>query len=225
MNGQWSMMSARQITRIVAIMSLLSCLLGGCGEEEAGRPASSSTPPPASAAGWIRVDNGTPELIKRAVVAHAESFRKVKPQRFRVSVAKHPSGFFVVTFPDGVRPYDLVNLIGWLDQPPDITGVSGATGWITSPATGVTYSLRPDAENSWGDTLIGTSSDGKAVQVYQPEVSMCEISRRVIPVPEPDLSQAQTDSLPTFTVTLDVDPSFGNPEFKMTHPKDTNWNK
>ena len=173
---------------------------------------------------WICVHKGTPDLVRQAITAYANNFKKMTPRAFRVSVAEHPSGFLAVTFPDGAPPYDVVNLIGWLNQPPDFKEVSGAVGWITSPASNLRYSLQPESGNQWGDTLIGTSSHGKTVQVYQPDATMCEVSRRVIPLPEPDVSALPAGSGLTFSVTLDIDPSFGNAEFKITHPKDTNWN-
>ena len=205
-------------------MSLLSFLFG-CGKQEATRPAAPPASAVKSAQGWICVHKGTPELAQQAIKAYADNFNKVQPKDFQVNIAEHPAGFLAITFPDGVPPYDLINLIGWLNQPPEIKGVSGAAGWITSPTSGFRYALQPESGNEWGDTLAGTSSDGKSVQVYQPDATMCEISRSVTPLSEPDISAIPAGAGLTFSVTLDVDPSFGNPEFKITHPKDTNWNK
>lgn len=214
----------KNMKEMLIIMSLFS-LLFGCRKQESSPPAESPPSAVKSAQGWICVHKGTPELARAAINAYADNFKKVTPREFRVNIVEHQAGFLVVTFPDGISPYDFVNLIGWLNQPPETKGVSGTAGWITSPASGLRYALQPESGNQWSDTLVGTSSDGKAVQVYQPGATMCEISRNVAVLPEPDISSLPAGSGITFSVTLDVDPSFGNPEFKITHPKDTNWNK
>jgi hypothetical protein len=210
--------------RILIAMSCTAMLFGGCGKPKREQ-ANPSPEVPKAAHDWILIQEGTPELVRQAIQSYAGISRKVKPKDFRITVAKHPSGFLSVTFPDGLPPYDIVNLIGWLNQPPEVKRVRGAVGWLTSPESGLRYFLKPDSGNSQGDTLIGKSSDGISVEVYLPEATVCPVSRRLDSLPEPDTSAIQTISGLTFTVTLDVDPSFGNPGFKVTHSKDANWNK
>lgn len=207
-------------------MSLFS-LLFGHGKQKASQPADPSLPAVKSAQGWICVYEGTSELVQQGIKDYLDNLgpANLNPKDFHVNIAKHPAGFLAVTFPDGIPPYDLINLIGWFNQPPETQGVSGAVGWITSPASDIRYTLQVEPDNEWGDTLIGTSSDKKTVQVYQPDATMCEVSRSVAPLPEPDISSIPDGSGITFLVTLETNPSFGNPEFKITHPKDTNWNK
>jgi len=211
--------------RKIIIVSLLSLLFCGCGKNNDGVPLAQSSIVTKAAQGWILVKNGSPELVRKAVEEHADFFGKVRPKEFRVALKSHPSGFLAVTFPDGIPPYNLVNLIGWLDQPVDIDQVSGAVGWITSPSSGVRYSLQPDTDNEWGDTLIGAPVKGKSVQVYLPEAGLCELTRHIGYLPEPDLSSIREESGTTFTIKLDVDHSFGNPEFKVTNKKDSNWKR
>ncbi|MCY2928217.1 MAG: hypothetical protein NTV86_01740 [Planctomycetota bacterium] len=210
--------------RILIAMSCTVILFGGCGKPEENRPNPS---PEVHKMGqdWILVQQGKPELVEKAIQNYASNCRNEKLKGFRISVVKHPSGFVAVTFPDGLPPYDIVNLIGWLNQPSEVKGIRGAVGWLTSPESGLRYGLKSDSGNRLGDTLIGRSSDGNSVQVYLPEAAICPISRRVDSPLEPDTSAIQTVPGLTFTVTLDVDPSFGNPGFKVTHSRDTNWNK
>lgn len=201
-------------------MSFLSSLFGGRKD----RPNRSSPPPEAlpPAKGWIRVDRGTPQAVEQAIRNQAGDLRKEQPRDFPVRILEHPEGFLAVTFPGGVIPYDFANLIAWLDNPPDTEGVSGAAGWISSPSTGRRYTLLPDRQG-WDDTLVGRSAEGQSVQIYLPEAAMCEISRDVDAPPEPDTAPLEAAEGRDLTVTLDANPSFGNPGLELTHPRDTNW--
>lgn len=218
--------------RTLIAMSFLSFLFG-CREKDSASPLPPDTVPTAAsqvndvslrfARGTILVENGSPELVLDTIKTHTELFGKEAPRQFRVTIAKGSNGSIIVQFPDGAPPYDIVNLINWLDAPPDIARVSGAKGWITSPSTGIRYSLKPDVTNEWGDTLIGAASDGTSVRVYLPEASMCELSQAVIAEPEPDSNVESTSSPLTVTVVMDASTDFGNPQFRTTHPKDTSW--
>jgi hypothetical protein len=209
--------------RIIIVMSIFSFLFGGCSKKGEKQNTSSSKDTAQPAKGLICVYAGSPKRIEQAIKSYIENIPMDKPHDFRVSVIKHKSGFSLVGFPDGIPTYDLINLILWLNNPPDMPDISKAIGWITSPATNITYFLQPETENSWGDTLIGASSNGKSVKVYTPEVGMCEISSHMDFIPEPDLSAINVESSITLYVTLDAYPSFENHEFKITHPKDTTW--
>ncbi len=221
--------------RIGIAMSFLSFLFG-CGDgkqEEATQPETSDVARVANtlsegrvvepAQGTILVQNGTPELLRKAIEAYVGLSGRDVPKEFRVTFATHASGSMVVRFPDGAMPYEFVNLIGWLNDPPEICGVSDARGWITSPSTGIRYSLKPETENRWGDTLVGRSSDGRSVRVYLPEAGLCEISRSIGTDPEPDLENLGDEAQVTFSVVMEVATGFGNYEFKITDPKDTAW--
>ena len=123
------------------VLLILSCT-SGCEKPQAPAPNLAPAPAPGqappSATGpaqmtqqtqaWIRVHQGSPQLVKQAIEDYADLLGKKHPKEFRVTIAKHPSGYLVVNFPDGIPPYALVNLIGWLNQPPEIKGVTGAAG-------------------------------------------------------------------------------------------------
>ena len=206
-------------------MSIFSFLFGGCSKKGEKQNSSSSKDAAQPAKGLICVYAGSPKQIERAIKSYAENIYMEKPQDFCINVVQYKSGFSLVGFPDGIPTYDLINLILWLNDPPDMPDISKAIGWITSSTTNICYSLQPENENKWGDTLIGASSDGKSVKVYTPEVGMCEISSHMDFIPEPDLSAMNVESSITFYVTLDAYPSYENHEFKITHSKDMNWNK
>jgi hypothetical protein len=164
----------------------------------------------------------TPELARQTIENYADLFREAQPMDFHVEVAQHPEGFLAVTFPDGFPVYDFINLIGWLNGSSETEGASEAVAWVTSPASGLRYSLQPN-EKGWGDTVVGASSDGTAVEVYLPYIGMCEVSRPVSVLPEPDLSGLPFGSNQFFTVTLDLEASSWNPRLEFTHIKDAKW--
>lgn len=172
--------------------------------------------------GTILIRTGTPKLVRDAILSHASLVGKEFPHQVCIAVTEESCGI-VVRFPNGAPPYEIVNLIGWLNDPPEIDGVSQAKGWITSPATRVRYSLTPELDNPWGDTLVGASSDGKSVRVYLPEATMCEISKAFIADNEPDIKTHGAEL--TFSVEMDFITTFGNPDFRITHQKDTDWNQ
>ena len=203
-------------------MSLFSSLFGSRKKKEQSAVPDQTFRP---SAGWIRVQHGNSDSIILAIKNHSGISKKESPQTIRIRVVESPDGFYAISFPDGIPIYDFINLVGWLNQPPDIDTVSSATGWVTPPFSKTRYYLIPETENDWGDTLIGTSSDGKNVQVYLPEATMCEISRKIRTSPEPDLSALPAESGEITTIEVDVNSSFGNPEFEITHPEDTDWNK
>ncbi|MEZ6086795.1 MAG: hypothetical protein R3C05_01930 [Pirellulaceae bacterium] len=50
------------------------------------------------------------------------------PKEFRVTIAATPAAALLLDSRMGAPPYDIVNLIGWLNDPPEIEGVSGREG-------------------------------------------------------------------------------------------------
>jgi hypothetical protein len=195
-------------------MSFLSVLFGFKKQQ---RDASKDQPPPEPAECAIRMLTGSPELAHETVQEHSDLFRKVKAPDFPVHIALHPDGFTAVQFPEGLPPYHFVNLLAVLNAP-KADEQTGAAGWITSPGTGIRYSLQPEFDNEWGDTLVGSSWEGAPVRVYLPERAMCSLSTLVPPLPEPDFSAVPADGGIATSVRCDVDPSF-----ELTHAEDTRW--
>jgi len=172
---------------------------------------------------WILVKHGTPELIRAAVLSHADVTVPEKPQAFTARVTPLSSGGHAVEFNDKAPPYAFANLISWLNDPPDIEDVSDAIGWYTSPSTEIRYFLRPDDDNPSGDTLVGASKDSESISVYLPELAVCRRSSQVGYVSDTDLVQQNAAPVLSFDVVLDVDESFGNPKFELTHEIDARW--
>lgn len=164
---------------------------------------------------WIGLKNATADEIRRAVIEHTKITRPEVPETRKVTVYRHPPDLLVVAFPDGLPPYEFTNLVSWL--PYSIRSARESAGWFTSPGDRIRYGLVVGG----GDTLVGCSADGKAVEVYLPDTSLCEISRKVDVPAESELGDLE--ELASFTITVDANPDFGNPEFRITHPKNTQW--
>jgi len=172
---------------------------------------------------WIRVSTGTAASIEKAVVAYSKAASRPPARNFTVVLSRDSQGFFVLTFPQPLPAHPFMNLVGWLDAPPSVAGVSGAQGWFTSPRTSVRYALQPDRTNPSGDTLVGFASDGRRVVVYQPEVGLCTVSRQVPATPEPVLPNGLRE-LRRFNIAVSLEYLDGyNPGFVNTHPPDHKW--
>ena len=169
------------------------------------------------------VRQGSPRDVARAVESYGKLYPAPIPQPCTVEINRSPQGFIGLRFLNRIPTYSFLNLIGWLNQPPDITGVFGALGWCTSPATQIKYALYPDPTNDWGDTLIGYNRQNQAVSVYLPEASLCEISSRVTIHQEPVLEQSRFEEKIQVKVVFNADPHSGNFNFVTTHPKDHKW--
>jgi hypothetical protein len=172
---------------------------------------------------WILVRQGSSPTLCRAVEDYGHLVKPRVPQTCTVAISRSASDFFALRFLDRIPTYNFLNLIEWLNQPPDLPAVSGALGWYRSPANGVKYALYPDSTNTWGDTLIGYNQRNQAVSVYLPEASLCEISRHVMIFAEPDLNRSGLEEQARVEVSFDVDSTFGNPDFIVTHAKDHQW--
>jgi len=162
---------------------------------------------------WILVEGSSPETIQQAVIEHSQVTSPVVPRRHAVRILQLDSGKYGVTFDPPAPPYALTNLIGWLDDPAMNRGARRAASWLVAPGDGTRFFLAPQRQNSGGDTLMGVGSDGRRVVVYLPDCSVTAANQHIAAIPEPELLLA--NPLITFDVTLDADPSFGNPDFQM----------
>jgi hypothetical protein len=83
------------------------------------------------------------------------------------------------------------------------------------------YFLKPEVENEWGDTLVGSSNSGTSIRIYVPETGMSEITQTLEYEPEPRIS---LHSKPvSFSITLDTDISWANPMLSINKPIDHGW--
>jgi hypothetical protein len=172
---------------------------------------------------WIQVRDGHLPQIKKAVAEYAKLNPGSNPAPLEVTVYSHADGFFVLTFSGPVPTYPFVNLVGWLDDPPGVRGVSGAKGWYGAPGSQERYALCPDQSNPWKDTLLGYSTAGRKIEVYQPEGWICQSTKPVALLPEPSISPVRLNALARVPCLINHDSSFGNPTFQITHPPDTDW--
>ncbi|MCB0078496.1 MAG: hypothetical protein KDD73_13865 [Anaerolineales bacterium] len=169
--------------------------------------------------GWIRVTEATLTAVQEDIESYAELIPPAKPVQFQVALTAMDDGAVAVTFPDGVTSYLLTSLIMWLDAPPQRQVAGRAMGWLISPRSGLRYALQGEPEPS--DLLLGQDSQGRSVQLYVPEGTLCELSRTVAAPQEPTPPSNPPDVGHRFQIAVDVDESFGNLSFVTTHPKDT----
>jgi len=165
---------------------------------------------------WILVQDGTAERIKEAIFSHAEICGKESPRTHPVRIIPLAAGGHAVEIDGKPHAYEFANLLGWLDQPPDVEGVSGSTGWYTSRSTETRYVLKPDTGNPAGDTLLGVSQAGQSISVYLPELSVSRTSGGVAYLDEPDRVPREGETAMSFEVVLEADESFGNPDFEVS---------
>ncbi len=165
------------------------------------------------AQGWILVSKGSPSAIKSAIVQYDNLYIAERPGTFRVQLHPQSDGSVAVLLPDGLPAYDLVNMTGWLNAPPDHSDVSGAVVWMRAPAEGARYYLEAEAENPHGDTLIGASSTGQSVRVHVPETGLLEdLAERSYRKEQ----KIETSPNPTtINVVLETSTAFGNPDFEL----------
>lgn len=178
--------------------------------------ASGASPDPAftPSQGWILVHHGSPVEVQKAIAEYDELAREIHPGVFRIELHPQPDGRTAVLLPDGFPAYDLVNMTGWLDTPPEEIDAYDATAWIVSPTTGIKYSLMPEVENAWGDTMLGASSEGVSIRIRIPECEASEIPQRVAYQAEPHIDIASEPI--RMDVTLDTNTKFGNPGFVVS---------
>lgn len=173
--------------------------------------ATSVDPDFTASQGWILVHHGSPAEVQKAIAEYDELAREIHPGIFRIELHPQSDGRTAVLLPDGFPAYDLVNMTGWLDTPPEEIDAYGANGWIVSPVSGIKYSFMPEVENTWGDTMLGASSEGVSIRIRIPEGAASEIAQRV-----PYQVEPRIDLVPDpirMEVTLDTNTKFGNPGF------------
>jgi len=152
--------------------------------------------------GWIHLREGSLDSVRARIREHSELYEAEVPLQVEVTLATHADGAISVGFPDGLPFLILVNLLCWLD---DGTGVGRC--FLTAPQTQVRYALAMDLDNEWGDTAVGTGSDGSSVKVYVPEGTVTPIEEASHhPEPEPG------PVAESFSMTVDVNGNFGNPQ-------------
>lgn len=202
-----------KIMRIKIIILIFCVISTGCNKE--------SQAPFEAAKGMIIVHHGGVEKVREAIIDYDEMLKEVYPKQFPVILQEIDGGKVAVILPKGFPAYDLANMTGWLNAPPDLPEVYGAESWLTSPKTDITYYLFPESENKRGDTLLGSTVDGKSVRVYLPETGLSYVSKPVNYQSEPTVMQSAINH--ELMVTLDTITSFGNPDFVVNKPKDFRW--
>lgn len=173
------------------------------------------------ALGWILVKSGTIPDIRAAIIGYDGISKEIYPGTFKVELHRQSNGEVAVLFPDGLPAYDLANMTAWLNVPPDQPDVYGAVSWIVSPSSRIKYHLKLEAENTWGDTPVGSSDGGSPIRVYLPETGVSEISKHVSYVTEPVLEVSLSPV--KIEITLDTNTGFGNPDFVVNKPLDYDW--
>lgn len=170
--------------------------------------------------GMILVRNGSLEDIQAAIVDYDSIARELQPHTFRVELHPQANGVAVI-LPDGFPAYDLANITGWLNAPPNQQNVYDAVSWIASPGDGTNYYLEPEEENIRGDTLVGASKAGQSIRIYQPECGISNVSHHFSYIEKPEIVVSQNPV--KFEVVLDADTSFGNPNFLVNSPNNHTW--
>lgn len=194
----------------------LVALLLATAAAEGSAAAHARDPDFVPARGWILVRHGTVEDIQAAIVDYDGLAREERPGTFEVELHPQANGSVAVRFPQGLPAYDMTNMTGWLDAPPDQPDVGDAAVWMTSPGNGREYSLWPEHDNAWGDTLVGASADGLSVRVYLPECALQAISMTQAYAAEPDIEKSPAPV--RLRITLDTNTGFGNPRFLVEGP-------
>lgn len=124
-------------------------------------------------------------------------------------------------FPKGIPSYDIANITIWLNAPPNQESVYGAKSWVSTPDGTNEYFLKPEVENDWGDTLVGSSKSGTSIRIYVPETGMSELSQPVQYEQEPKILLSSKPI--NFAITLDTDISWANPKLSINQPIDHDW--
>ncbi len=203
-------------------MGFLKKIFGGSQrDKDAVAPQAYTLP---LARGNIFVRNGSLAAVKKAIIEHSALIEEEAKVTVEVGLQKYQSGWVAISLPQGMVVYELINLIGWLNAPPGIDGVSDSIGVISPPNSKICYTLQLDRLNEWGDTLVGFSNSGKSVSVYLPDAGLCETTREPGLILIPNFESDAVVEKCSFTVEVNANSDFGNPEFIITHPTDTNWN-
>ncbi|MFV9657318.1 hypothetical protein ACNFCK_20725 [Pseudomonas sp. NY15366] len=198
---------------------ILVLVLLGCGESKKASPVTESDFLPAK--GWVLIENGSIEEIRAAILDYDSLVREEVPGTFTVELHEQKDGSIAALFPDGLPSYDIANITVWLDAPPNQKNVYGAKSWVSTPDGTSEYFLKPEVENEWGDTLVGSSKSGTSIRIYVPETGMSEIAQTVDYEPEPTISLSSKPM--SFSITLDTDISWANPMLSINKPINHDW--
>jgi hypothetical protein len=193
-------------TLLHVILIGTASLVSGCGDHTAAS-ASGFTP----TQGIILLTQGSVADIRAAIREYDGLFREEVPGSFVVEIHPQPDGTTAIVAPGGLPAYDFANLTVWLDAPPSQPQVGGAVVWVESPGDGESYYLEPEAENPWGDTMIGSSHAGRMIRVAVPETGISLAKNRVVYRKRPPIETSPSPVV--IVVTLDTNTAFGNPGF------------
>jgi hypothetical protein len=160
---------------------------------------------------FILVEGGDKDSLGRAVTENTSLYPAELPSSHLCEIFAVAGGSFVLRFDPALPPYAFTNLLGWVADPANVPGVRGAVGWIRSPSSGQRYVFRPDVDNPAGDTLRGVSAAGEIVSLYLPETTLTVVARSGGVFDPPRLPVLSGAPATVFEVTVDADPSFGNP--------------
>jgi hypothetical protein len=199
--------------------AILVLVLLGCGDSKEASPVTESKFNPAK--GLVMVENGSIEEVRAAISDYDSLAREEVVGSFTVELHEQKDGSIAVLFPNGLPSYDIANITVWLDAPPNQENVYGAKSWVSTPDGTNEYFLKPEVENEWGDTLVGSSKSGKSVRIYVPETGISQITQFVEYQPEPTISLSSKPV--SFSITLDTDISWANPTLSVNRPMDHNW--
>ena len=172
--------------------------------------------------GYIRVDLGSLEAIKNEIIVYSTLSRKDNPRTIEVNLWKIKDVVYV-GFAQGSSIYNFINLLNWLDNPPDNDKVGYTVGWAKSSTTGEEYYLYPEIENNRGDTLVGSSKKNISIRVYLPEAAISPVSISVVYQHRPNLLSTLGNPDLSFKIVIDYNSTFGNNEFVLTHEMDSTW--
>ncbi len=197
---------------------VLTLLVFGCGEKKAMEDTSGFE----AMSGWVLISNGSVEDIRAAILDYDSLVREETPGKFLVEIHQQKEGGVAVLFPDGLPSYDMANITVWLDAPPEQQNVYDAKAWVRPPNESKKYFLRPEVENEWGDTLVGSNTKGKSIRVYVPETGISEISQTIEYETEPEV--LLNPNPVRITITLDTEISWANPKFSINKPLNHIWN-
>lgn len=194
-------------------------VISGCGESKNINSVSKSNFIPAN--GLVLVENGNIGEVKAAISDYDSIAKEEVAGTFIVELHEQKDGSVAVIFPNGIPSYDIINIIVWLDAPPNQENVYGAKSWVSTPDGTTKYFLKPEIENEWGDTLIGSSKEGKSIRIYVPEIGISEVSHSIKYETEPKIFLSSNPL--RFAITLDTDVSWANPKLSINKSIDHDW--
>lgn len=195
--------------RVASLAAVLALLVLGSGD---GKGVSVLVKPD-----FIFVRQGSGAEVGRAVGDYFGLNEPRQPRAVRVSVSPASGGDQIVTFSRPLPPPELVNLVSWLDAPPDNPSVSGTSGLLRAPASGTVFSLWPDHATPTGDVLLGVSEVGEQIRVSAPENAVQR--QRHEQAPPVDLSSVVAASNPSLHVDVEVETEGSqNPGFVVGGP-------